>query len=93
MIRITTLAALAVLIAEPAMADHHGKPPPGPERGQGLSGQGAESSGGKSTDAISKQKHNGGHATSNDAKSNNGKNSGGKGKGKEKSKGKDGQDD
>jgi hypothetical protein len=48
---------LLFLGASPALADHHGKPPPGPERGQGLSGQGAESSGGKSSEAIRKPKH------------------------------------
>ena len=50
---------LAVLISVfglgPALADHHKEQPPGPERGQGVSGQGAKSSGGKSTDAIKSQ--------------------------------------
>jgi hypothetical protein len=53
--------AISILGFGAASADYHKDQPPGPERGQGLSGHGAESSGGKSTDAISKAKGEGKH--------------------------------
>jgi len=53
---LVTLVAVLFLGIGTASADHHKEQPPGPERGQGLSGQGAESSGGQSADAISKTK-------------------------------------
>jgi hypothetical protein len=56
--------AISILGIGAASADHHKDQPPGPERGEGLSGQGAESSGGKSTDAISKAKGEGKHGRS-----------------------------
>ncbi len=67
---LVALVAVLLLGIGTASAGHHNAQPPGPERGQGLSGQGAKSSGGKSTEAILKNNGKGKQNPSNHGQSN-----------------------